>query len=149
MLSELNIYIDRLRGGRQEIIDLKHSSAFIAASDLTFGDFLLIQGKAYLANHHLIIQLKLQVDVFLKCIICNEKVCKKIKIDHFYHAEELTLKTKQIYNYKGPLRDAILLEVPLFVECHGNCPKRKELQQYIQSKEKSDSAIHFPFVDLS
>ncbi len=148
MPPELNIYIDRLRGGRKEAIDLKHSSAFLAISDVTFRDLLLVQGEAYLASSHLIIQLKVQAEVFLKCIVCNESINKKIKICHFYHAEELTSKTKQIYNYSVPLRDAILLEIPCFAECHGNCLKRKELEKYMQSKEKNDSA-YFPFTRLS
>lgn len=149
MLSELKIYLDRLRGGKVEVIDRDTSSALIDVNepDLKFGNTIAIQGKSYIADEYLVIALKIKVEAMIPCTICNEIVSQYITIPRFYHTEALSTIKGKVYDYLEPLREAILLEIPPFAECEGGCLKRKELKKYAPKKTSLD-AIQFPFAGL-
>jgi cytochrome oxidase Cu insertion factor (SCO1/SenC/PrrC family) len=74
-----------------------------------------------------------------------------IEIDNFYHSEPLSEIKGAIYNFKDLLRETILLEVPSFAECEGNCPRRQEVSKYLKepSDDQQDSEDGYqPFADL-
>ena len=146
MKNLLKIYIDRLGDGQTEKIEETVSPEMIDVmeNDLQFRYPVLISGKAYLADDHLIIQLKIKTEAEMPCLICNERIEKKIAISSFYHTEEVANVKGHIYDYTDPMREAILLEVPSYVECMGNCPKRTELKNYLDKGE-----TQFPFADLN
>lgn len=142
----LKVYIDRLGDGRIEEIDeiVPPELMDIQEKDLEFKDPIRLAGKAYLAESHLVIQIKIEARAYIPCLICNEKIQKKIIIPSFYHTEEVVNIKGHIYDYASPMREAILLEVPSFVECMGSCPKRIELRNYLNKGE-----TQFPFADLN
>ena len=149
MHPELKVYLDRLHGGRVEVIKQELPSDFLEVDepDLKFCGIISIKGKAYLADEHLVVQLEIKVEVVIPCAICNKQVHKKLKVPQFYHTEELSGIKGKVYNYTDPLREGILLETPSFAECENGCLKRKELEKYEPSKEKDDN-VQFPFTDL-
>lgn len=149
MNPELKIYVDRLQGGNTEAVELELNPTFIEVDepDLKFRDKVFIEGKAYLANDHLVIQLSVETKTAIPCAICNEPASQTIKIECFYHAEELSEIKGKVYDYSQPLREAILLEVPSFAECKGNCPKRNELNKYFHADEQEGP--NCPFADLN
>ncbi|MCB1109577.1 MAG: hypothetical protein KDK64_01225 [Chlamydiia bacterium] len=142
----LKIYIDRLTGERMERIEehLGPEVMDVEEKDLQFHAPVALKGKAYLAEDHLIIQLKIETEACMPCAICNEFVKKKIVLKNFYHTEELVNIRGQVYDYSDPLREAILLEIPSYVECLENCPQRDELKNYLKQGN-----TQFPFKDLS
>ncbi|MBF5059828.1 YceD family protein [Candidatus Neptunochlamydia vexilliferae] len=146
MKPSFKIYVDRLSNGRTEEIQETLSPDFIDVKekDLQFHTPVEMEGKAYLAEDHLVIQLKVAAEAIIPCSICNEEVKKKVVVKSFYHTEELENIRGQVYDYGDPLREAILLEVPPYVECEGKCPKREELKNYFS---KGDD--QFPFADLN
>lgn len=148
MKHPLKIYIDRLTGERTEQIEDTLSPAFIDVKekDLQFPSSVVIQGKAYLAQEHLVIRLKISTKVEIPCAICNESVKQSIDVKSFYHTEELENIRGHVYDYTDPLREAILLEIPSYVECLKNCPQRIELKNYLQKEAAHEQ---FPFSDLS
>lgn len=148
MTHALKIYIDRLSGERTEKIEETLAPSFIDVDekDLQFPASVSLKGKAYLAEDHLIIQLKIETEAKITCAICNERVKQKIDVKQFYHTEELENIRGHVYDYTDPLREAILLEVPSYVECLGSCPKRTELKNYFQEETSHEQ---FPFSDLS
>ena len=150
MEPELKVYLDRLQGGKTEIIDLTLSSTFmdVDEADLKFNDRVIIKGKAYLANDHLVIHLKVETKVSIPCSVCNKMVLMPIQVPEFYHTEDLEEVKGRVYHYANPLREAILLEVPPFGECLGGCAERKELEKYKPSEGNTDS-VQFPFADLT
>ncbi|WP_420422183.1 YceD family protein [Simkania sp.] len=150
MEPELKVYLDRLQGGKTEIIDLTLSSTFmdVDEADLKFNDRVIIKGKAYLANDHLVIHLKVETKVSIPCSVCNKMVLIPIRVPEFYHTEDLEEVKGRVYYYANPLREAILLEVPPFGECLGGCAERKELEKYKPSEGNTDS-VQFPFADLT
>lgn len=153
MTSECTLFIDRLQSGKTEKIKEILSSEFldIHEAELTFSDKVFIDGEAYLANEHLIIQLEVKLTATLPCSICNHPTELPLELHRFYHTEEIGQIKSHIYNYSSALREAILLEVPSFVECGDNCPNRDELKKYIhQDKSKKlDESVQFPFAELN
>lgn len=145
MTHSLKIYIDRLTGEKTERIEETLDPSFIAVDekDLQFHTPVVLKGKAYLAEDHLIIQLIVQTEAEIPCAICNESVKKKIDVKGFYHTEDLANIRGHVYDYTDPLREAVLLEVPSYVECLESCPQRKELKDYLQKGNDE-----FPFKDL-
>lgn len=141
----LKIYVDRLTDGQTEVIEETVSPELleIKENDLQFQKPIKLSGKAYLAEDHLIIQLKITTEATMPCLICNESVQKKIAVPSFYHTEEVANIKGHIYDYTQPMREAILLELPYSVECKGNCPKRGELKSYLNNGD-----TRFPFADL-
>lgn len=150
MEPELKVYLDRLQGGKTELIDLTLSSTFmdVREADLKFNDPVIIKGKAYLANDHLVIHLKVETKALIPCAICNKAVEMSIQVPEFYHTEDLEGVKGRVYHYNSPLREAVLLEIPPFGECLGGCQERKELEKYKLPEGNSDS-VQFPFVDLT
>lgn len=147
MLQECQIYIDRLKEGKELQIEETVSSKFLEVDDdsLSFRDDVKIRGKVYLTDEYLILQLSITTKALLPCIICNEMKETPVEIDEFYHGELITQIKDKIFNFTEKVRDAILLEVPLYYECNsGNCPKRDEIKSYFK---KENSANPIPFSD--
>jgi len=147
---QLKVYLDRLRGGKEELIEATLSPSFIDVieKDLKFGHPISIKGKAYLTNDHLIIQLKVETKATLPCSICNQQIDTPVVVPKFYITEEISGIKGHVYQFINPLREALLLEVPVVAECQGGCPQRKELEKYKPSEGNDDSA-QFPFADLN
>ncbi|MGE0199249.1 MAG: DUF177 domain-containing protein [Simkaniaceae bacterium] len=145
METQLKIYIDRLSDEKTEKIRENLTPDFIDVDeeDLQFRAPVHIEGQAYIAESHLIVQLKIETEALIPCSICNQKVTVPLKINPLYHTEELSNIRGQIYDYTPPLREGILLEVPTYVECGENCPEREKIKNYL-----SEGNQQFPFADL-
>lgn len=146
MQNPLKIYVDRLTRERTETIEETLTSELMDVNekDLKFQSSVKLEGKAYLAEEHLVIQLDIETESLIPCAICNKGLKKKITVKGFYHTEELEKIRGHVYDYTDPLREAILLEVPSYVECLENCPKRTDLKNYLQKGNDQ-----FPFADLN
>ena len=154
MNEKLKIYIDRLSEEKSITIDEAIPSSMLDIEEpfLSFSGLLKINGKTYIASDHLVLQLQINALAQSPCSICNEKVQIPIELKNFYHTEELNQIKGKIYNYLPIIREAVLLEVPDFVECNSNCKKRAELTQYLKLKSNSGKQqkenVNFPFANL-
>jgi hypothetical protein len=138
------IFIDRLANGQEETIAWKLPATLLNVQEdvLFFPTEITVEGRAYLAEEFLIIQVDISTTAMVPCTVCNKMVEKQIVIDEFYHAEPLS--KEKIFDFTEKLRDAILLEVPPFYECNnGNCSERKELEKFLRKEP-----IRSPFADL-
>jgi uncharacterized metal-binding protein YceD (DUF177 family) len=148
------IYIEQLRDGQERKIDESFPPDFldIHERDLEFKKNVKVKGHAYIAEDELVLHWSIWTEALIACSICNEKVPIEIKLEDFYHSEPISDIKGGIFNFKDLLRETILLEVPPFAECnHGNCPKRKEVSQYLKdpSKDQTDQKDGYkPFADL-
>ncbi len=152
-MSEVcKIYIDRLTNERVEKISTTIDSKFLAVNEaeLHFDPSISVKGSAYLTKNHLIICLNADIRLSQPCKVCNALVSHKISLKNFYHAENLENISGGVYDYSQNLREALLLEIPAFVECNdGKCPDRRELEKYLIDKSSQQSpAEHFPFKNL-
>lgn len=156
MDDSFKIYVKQLRDGQVEKIEENFSTDFLDVheKDLVFSDPVKVSGEAYLADNELVLHLDIQACGIIPCAICNEGVKVKIAVPDFYHAVPLNEVTTGIYNFSDILRETILLETPLFAECGGCCPRRKDVQKYMKknSSEGSGNAHeeegYHPFADL-
>lgn len=152
-MESLKIYIDRLKGGQTLKIDETLPPGFLDVDeeDLLFEDPVFLNGEAYLANEHLIIHLNIETQASLPCSICNDPVHISIVIKNIYLSNPLAEIKGAVFDITNEVRESILLQTPLFTECHnGKCPERESLKQFLKppQKEAKNDIVHFPFADL-
>lgn len=157
-MEKLKIYIDRLKDGHIETLDLElppSSLNILDERELSFPSPVKIHGEVYLADEHLIICLSLNTVIFLPCSICNERVETPIEIQKSYTTVPLDEIRSAIHDLTEEIRETLLLQVPPFIECHGgSCPERSELKKFMNSPTDSTeetpppSTHYFPFADL-
>lgn len=153
MSKDLVIYIERLK--EEESTEI---SEILSPSDLELDDPLLyffpdikVQGSAYIAEDHLIINLNIFASARIACNICNTDIQIPIELKNTYITKELSEIKGGIFRYVDDLRESILLETPSFIECNsGSCPDREKISSFLkkEDRKKEDSEVYFPFDDL-
>lgn len=152
MDDAFKIYVEQLRDGREEKIDEQFSSDFLEVDEphLRLKEPIHLTGLACVADTELLLRWQVSTAAQLTCSICNEWVTVPIVIKEFCESIPLEEIPSGVYHFKELLREAILLEIPPFVECHGGCcPKREEYRRYF--KEESgmpNEQAHHPFADF-
>lgn len=142
---ELVIYVDRLADGEVEKFEGTISSAFLG-TDPGFQDTVSLSGEAYVAQDHLILKLQAKTAAKLPCSICNELTEVPLELTDFYHAEPLE-SIGSSFDFSNLLREDLLLQLPQFAECEGNCPEREKLKKFLNKPATVDSS-QFPFSSL-
>jgi len=144
------IYLDRLSLGKEQKLD-----AYLEPSDLIEGDENLLfkapvhlNGRAYLAEDELIMQLDIEATAWMPCAVCNEFTPFKLNLEQHYLTQDLNEIQGAIFDFRELVLEEILVNLPHLVECQGNCPKRKELGNYLK-KESSEEGTYNPFEGLS
>lgn len=140
------IFIDRLRRGEVEEIQLTLPPSFLGVEEENFRylEDLKVKGEAYLADEMLIFSLAIRCEAEMPCSICNEWARFNIEVANFYHAVPTSEIKGAVFQYGDLVRESLLLETPHFVECHeGKCPRRKDVAKYLQEDEG-----YRPFTDL-
>ncbi len=152
MREVFKIWIDRLGEGQTQKIDGSFEPSFleIDEKELQFRAPVRVVGEAYLADQHLVIHLKASTLATLPCAICNQMVEAELKVDNFYHSEPVAEIQGAVFDFGGPLREALLIELPHYFECsNGKCPERATLAAYMRAPAKKETKdTHFPFKDL-
>ena len=153
-MEPLVILVDRLRGGEREDLHLRAAPDFLEVTepDLSFLEEVRLDGEAYLAEDYLVIHGDLSTFVRMPCSICNEPARVAVRVCGFYHTHPVKEIKGAVFELAPLLREAILIEVPPFVECHeGHCPRRIELAPYLKvgmiGESKKDQGTQ-PFKDL-
>lgn len=133
MQEQFKIYIDRLNGGQEEEISECFSSDFMTVSDggLVFSNDIIVNGRVYLADSHLVLHLDIATKYKTFCKICNEDILAPLDLKGLYLTEEVENIPGRIFDMEQALRDAILLEIPMYSECEDRCPRRAELDAYL------------------
>lgn len=144
---ELTIYVDRLKEGQEEDFEGEISTSFLGEEPV-FEKTVSISGKAYVTGDHLILKLKAKTGAWMPCSICNENVLVPLVLDEFYHAESLD-DIPSVFDFSNLLREDLILQLPQFTECGGNCPERASLKQFLKkSNQEEPSHSQFPFSNL-
>lgn len=143
----IQIFIDRLvnegeftQNGSlpQDILDLKGE---IKSSNITYAL------KAYITDGHLLLNFDASCDITLPCKICNEDTKIAISLVKQTHLESLEEIKKGVYDASMCIRNAILLLIPDFAECNGNCPEREFVNKFLKKKD-SQTETYQPFQGL-
>jgi len=142
------IYIDRLEGDRTEKINITTDSAFldINEKELCFNDSVAIRGQAEMQNDFLILRLQIETVYESICSVCNRLTKQKLILKNCNFCIPRSDIKQAAFDFQDLARQAILLEIPAFLECNeGNCKERKNVEQFTK-KPKGDT--HFPFANL-
>lgn len=140
MNEDFLINVDQLRKKGNLNLDLALSSDFLGIDQegVHFDSPVDIQGEAYIVDDRLILHLDLVVPATVPCTICNGEASVHVKINNFYHIEEIKKLKTTIFDFSKVLREEILLEIPKFAECKdGNCPDREEMKHYLRPNKSS------------
>jgi uncharacterized metal-binding protein YceD (DUF177 family) len=153
MKKKLNIYVDRLQGGKSDHFEesLPPDSLQLSDDILTFKDPILVKGLAYLSEDFLIIQFSVDTQVWVACSLCNEELKRSIHLRDVI--EEIPIDDIQgaVFDCAAVIRQAILLEIPFFVQCGGEvCKNRKSIEKYLRMTDlpKAEDDTQQPFKDL-
>lgn len=152
MDERFKIFFEHLRDGGTETIDITCDPAFmeVAEEALFFTKPVKIKGEAYLTDETLILHLNIATSASIMCSICNAPVEVELELTNFYHTEQVEEIKNGCFNYRDAVREAILLEVPPFAECHeGNCPDRKGLSKFLKKPTSTKNDGHQPFADIN
>lgn len=152
-MDELSkIYIDRLRKGASETIDLSLEPGFMSVNekDLVFDEPIKLNGEAYLAEDDLVIKISIHTTAKITCSICNKLSPYPVAIEDLTHIVPVEEIKGHIFNLPPFIREAILLEVPFVVECsNGKCPERSQIQKFLADPNKKETEEGYrPFKDL-
>ncbi len=151
MGNPFQIWIDRLKSGQSQTINESLPPDFLdleREEELRTETPVLVKGKAYLTDSELILHLDASTKVMMPCAVCNKMTQIELAIENFYHTHPLEEIPSGTYDFRTPLREALIIELPKYVECNkGKCPSRKEIDPYLKGKSKDDN-IHFPFSNL-
>ena len=153
MKETFQILVDRLKGGQIEKIAESFDPSFLGIQEveLRFDAPVVVKGEAYLSEDELILHLKASTEAVMPCAVCNQMIKVELKIENFYHTQPLKEIPGAIFNYQEALREALLIELPQYVECRGSkkgkCPERASIASYLRV-EKHAEKTYFPFKDL-
>ena len=151
MTEAFKIYIDRLKGGLVQRIEGAFDTGFleIAEEELRFPHPVTVKGEAYLTEEHLVVHLSASTMAEMPCSVCNEMIKTPLTVGHFYHTEPLSDIRGALYDFGQALREALLIELPLTVECNkGRCPSRESIAPYLRLEKQAEQTTSFPFADL-
>lgn len=151
MNTPLIIYADRLKNGHEERIEEEVDSSLLAIDEpgLHFAPTITISGKATRVDDELILQLTLSTIATLPCSICNEQTDVPITVKECIFTYPLSSIPSHVFNYTEAVREAILLNTPNYIECHGGtCPERETIKKFMHTDKGADPHAQFPFSDL-
>lgn len=151
MSESFCILIDRLKGGQVQKIEEVFAPEFLGVDepDLKFHAPVKIKGDAYLTDTDLILRLQAKTSAVMPCVVCNQLIETELKVENYYLAQPINEIRDGVFNYTEQLREALLIELPKYVECNsGKCPERTTLAPYLRSKEREEKTTYFPFADM-
>lgn len=150
MEDDYKIFIDQLRDGKVEELNLSFppDTLQVKESALSFDLPIEVKGEAYIAEDSLILHLDMETKGVVPCSICNRPVQVPIGVKGVYHAVPFDEIKTRVFDIRDIVRENILLEVPPFAECNGDCPERRTLAKYLKEQSDTDDEGFCPFKEL-
>lgn len=145
------IHIDRLGGERVEKIVGPFDPSFLEVNEaeLQFPYPVEVKGEAYLSEDHLVLHFDASTRAKMPCSVCNEMIETMVEVKNNYYTQPLSEIKGAVFNFQDTLREALLLELPHYIECqNGNCPERATLTPFLRAKQITKDDTYFPFSDL-
>ena len=144
------IYIDRLKEGVVQKIDLSLSPDFFEVSEqgLCLDKPTQVTGETYLTDEDLVVHFSASTIVQMPCAVCNQMTPFILAVKNFYHAEPLINIRTAVFDIRSVVREALLVELPNVIECNGECKERASITPYLRKAEQN-SESYFPFSDLN
>lgn len=151
---KLPIYTDRLQHGHEEPLVGSYSPEFFEIpygktqdEDLLHISPIAIHARFYLAGDYVIGNVSATMTLSLRCATCADIFSRELALEHSIIEAPLKEIKSNTWDVLEPIREEILLQLPLYPLCGGGvCKNRKEVSKYFTQDTKED---HFqPFKDL-
>lgn len=144
------VYVDRLKGDNEEEIaeTIDPQALGMQESDeLTVTAPVEIEGRAYMADEYLVVDLDITASITIPCAFCNQDFVLDVDVQHSIHEEPISDIKHGVFDIIPLVREAIFLEVPLYPLCGGKvCLHRDEIEKYL--KKESVEEGYQPFIDI-
>ena len=129
------IYTDRLRDGESQEFSGQCTAKEIELGDaeLRFTSPIDFQIRAYATDDHLLIHMTVNTVAQIPCKICNDWTDIKIEFENQTQATPLSEIRSRVYDFTPLLIENIVLELPQFTECQGDCPEREALKSFLSN----------------
>ena len=134
-MTDFKIFTERLKDGTIQEVSEEYSADFLDVSEdeLCLSHLVQVTGMAYIADKDLIMSLEAKTKATLPCRVCNKDCAIHLETPRFTLCVPLSEIGTGVFDFSKDLREAILLEIPVFAECeNGNCPERGELERYLK-----------------
>jgi uncharacterized metal-binding protein YceD (DUF177 family) len=144
------IYVDRISNEKEELINESFSPDFLSVKeeDLRFKKELTVEGRAYLVDKELLLELDVRATVEKPCAVCNKWGELEVALSPLIHAEPLSSARSGIFDFSTLLREELLLQIPRFWKCNnGHCPQEEGLSKYFAKKGKKNFQEN-PFANI-
>lgn len=134
------IIISHLKDGQTEKIRAEAPPSFLEVDEpeLSFDKPVRVSGDAYIAGEELVLHLNAGTTAIIPCSICTRPVALEVTTQPFYHIVPLGEIKGNEYNFGEIIRENLLIEVPSFTECEGNCPERENIKNYLKPEGESE-----------
>ncbi len=146
--ENINIFIDRLvnEGQFSQKGELPAALLELTSSDGQAQniDYLV---NAYITDDHLIINFDVKAKLQLPCKICNELTTFSLECLKQTHLVPLNEIKKGLFEAADLIRQTVLLNIPPYCECEGNCPERAFVNKFLK-KEAAEPETYHPFQGL-
>lgn len=151
MIEELKVFLSDLDSGLCSKLDVSVSPEFLNVkdADLAFVDPVHVQGDVYLAGDELIAKISCHTHASMTCKVCNEMTKVEVAVEGLYFTYPRSEVVNGQFNCTELVREAILLDLPAFAECGGDCPQRDSLGAYLaDTSDSTEEEVYRPFADL-
>jgi len=151
--ASLRIHVEQLEnGGSLEIKETLPASLFMEVEDeeLSFPGNVEVEGKAYLADSHVVVHFSLKCQAKLLCTVCNEPFTLPIEISNAYITRDAEELNGGVYPYGEDIKEEILLKIPAYAQCkEEGCPQRNVVSPFLKLPSAKADEVYYPFKDLS
>jgi uncharacterized metal-binding protein YceD (DUF177 family) len=140
MKHGLPIYVDRLLDGHVEKMSERIDPQLLDIVDDEIGckEPVAVSIEAYIADEFLLVTLSLQAELLLHCSVCNEEFQFPIAIEREDQEIELDEVKEGAYNVLPLIREVLLVALPLYPQCGGDCClNRSKIEKYFAKEHKS------------
>jgi uncharacterized metal-binding protein YceD (DUF177 family) len=115
-----------------DFLDLKENDELVAESDIK------VLGKVYRASEWVMVEAYVSTTIGMPCAMCNERC--SFGIDQMFWEQSVPLSSVRdgVVDLSESLREAILLEIPLFTKCGGDvCRNIDEVRTFLRSEDRA------------
>lgn len=154
MKLENHLFIDlnRLRQENVEEFEVALDPSIMEldpADNIKVTEPVEVQGRAYIADDELIVELDVEGVLEIHCAMCHEPFDYQVSVVNYVHNQPVSEIKHSTFDAKELVREAFLLEIPLFPQCGGNeCENRDKIAKYLKQEGSAEEASQSPFKDL-
>lgn len=125
------------------VLELQEGDELSCASEVR------VAGRVYRASEWFVVEGRIEAALKMPCMLCNEPFELTIVIPSWRVEVAADAVLNGTLDLTGPLREEILLEVPLFARCGGGeCRNADTIRQYLRPAECTREEAHQPFLSL-